>query len=403
MEDLTEVAQVALARKGDRAAFGQLIERHQQMVKQIALNMVGNEETARELAQEALLQAYLSLDHLRNDARFKSWLYGITLNVCRTFARERKVNPYSLEAITGGVSRHITYLSLEAQDPQVIAEERELHRGVLAAVQSLSERERAATLLFYYEQLSMQDIATLLGISVVAVKGRLHRARKQLRERLLPLLTALDGDLSRAQKRIQTGKKEQKEKTEKTMLQVSIAAVLDNFANPNNLVVILLDEEGSRVLTIWIGASEGRVINMALVQAESPRPMTAHFMVNLLKATGIELEEVRIESLTSEVFYATAQFRNGESTIELDARPSDALALAALLDRPVYVAEDVMERASIAIPAGKTIQREKFREDARKRTEQEGSASPLTMPSWPTISREELEQSVQKLVTLLTE
>ncbi len=191
LENLTDAVLVGLAQTGNRHAFGQLIERYSQMVRHIAGSMVANEESARELAQEALLQAYLSLDHLRDAARFKSWLYGITLNVCRNFMRERKIDPYSLDAIMGGMSRDISCLSVEMVDPEEIAEERELHRMVLNAVQSLSPKVRVATLLFYYEQLSLQEIATILGISVVAVKGRLHTSRKQLREQLLPLVERL--------------------------------------------------------------------------------------------------------------------------------------------------------------------------------------------------------------------
>lgn len=187
------------------------------------------------------------------------------------------------------------------------------------------------------------------------------------------------------------------------MVTVSIVAVLDNFANPSNRVVVLWDEASNRVLNIWIGATEGRIITMALAQVESPRPMTPHFMVNLLHAANIVLEEVRIESLTAEVFYATASFRNGEQTIELDARPSDALALAALLNRPITVAEEVMEKAGFPVPEGKTVQPEKFREAARKQLEDEGSMSALRVPSWPTVSPEELEQSLQKFMTLVTE
>jgi len=399
-ENLTDAALVGLARNGDRHAFGQLIERHVQMVRQIARGMIANEEIARELAQEALLQAYLSLDRLRDASRFKSWLYGITLNVCRTYIRERKIDPYSLDAIMGGMSHDISCLSFEAVDPEEIAEEHELHRMVLDAVQSLSPKERVATLLFYYEQLSIQEIATILGISIVAVKGRLFKSRKQLRERLLPLLVDM-GTVSDGSK---TGKRIPRASIQrgKRMVTVTIVAVLDNFANPSNRVVVLWDEASNRVLNIWIGATEGRIITMALAQIESPRPMTPHFMVNLLHAANIELEAVRIESLTAEVFYATASFRNGEQIIELDARPSDALALAALLNRPIAVAEEVMEKASFPVPEGKTVQPEKFRETARRKIEEEGSMSTLRVPSWLSVSPEELEQSLQKFMMLLT-
>src|SRR5215472_18373679 len=109
---------VALARSGDKDAFGQLIERYQQMVKRIALGMIADEEIARELAQEAILQAYLSLDHLRDNTRFKSWLYGIALNVCRSYIRDQKINPYSLEAMMGGMYRDVFYSLSPVIDPE---------------------------------------------------------------------------------------------------------------------------------------------------------------------------------------------------------------------------------------------------------------------------------------------
>ena len=71
MEDTSDSALIALARSGDKRAFGQLVERYQWLVKRIAMGMVSNAEIARELAQEAILQAYLSLDQLRDNARFK--------------------------------------------------------------------------------------------------------------------------------------------------------------------------------------------------------------------------------------------------------------------------------------------------------------------------------------------
>jgi RNA polymerase sigma factor (sigma-70 family) len=182
MEYSTDNALVAQARTGDKRAFGQLAERYQEMVRRIAVGMVSNTEIARELAKEAILQAYLSLEQLRDDARFKSWLYGITLNICRNYLREQKADVLSLEAISGGAWHHVPDLlnSVEIVDPQAIAEERELHSIVLQAIQRLSPRDRAATLMFYYDQLTLEEIATLLHISIGAVKGRLYRARRQL-------------------------------------------------------------------------------------------------------------------------------------------------------------------------------------------------------------------------------
>jgi hypothetical protein len=117
MQEVTDALLVTRALADDPQAFTLLIERYQMMALFIAQRYAGDREVAQELVQEALLQAYLSLHHLRDPARFKSWFYGIVL--------------------------------FEA-DPQHIAEEREL-RGVLReAVAVLSPNNRAVALLFYY-------------------------------------------------------------------------------------------------------------------------------------------------------------------------------------------------------------------------------------------------------------
>jgi RNA polymerase sigma factor (sigma-70 family) len=349
IDNMADAELVALARSGDKSAFGQLIERYQQMVKRIALGMIANEDIARELAQEAILQAYLSLDHLRDNTRFKSWLYGITLNICKSYIREQKTDPYSLEALMGGMRCDVINLSLAALDPEEAAEERELHRLVLNAVQTLSPKERAATLLFYYEQLTLQEIAAILEVSVVAVKGRLHRARKQLREQL----SAVYADLRDVQYATSS------EQRRKTMIKVNIVDVINLIGQQgqSRCTVVLLDEPGRRAVPIWIGQSEGVTISMILHKNLMPRPMTINFTASILAATGSALEEVRIETLKEDVFYAVAKIRSGNTTQELDARPSDALALALLMDSPVYIAEEVLEKCGIALPEGKTLHR----------------------------------------------
>ncbi len=184
MEQIIDAELVAKVRQGDKEAFGQLVERYQQMVGRIAKKMVADEWVARELAQEAILQAYLSLNHLQDASRFKSWLYGITLNICRSYLHDQKIDMLSLETVMGGVRSDILTNFDDTVDPQTIAEAHDLHRLVLDAIDELSSKDKEATLLFYYEQLTLQEIAALSGVSVGAIKGRLYRARKQLQERL---------------------------------------------------------------------------------------------------------------------------------------------------------------------------------------------------------------------------
>lgn len=108
-EEKTDLELVSLARSGDKQAFGHLIGRYQSMAKGIAMSMIKHEDLAQDLVQEAMLQAYLCLDRLRDDSRFGSWLYGIVLNVCRSHIRDRNARGdhkgvfLSLEAMTGGL------------------------------------------------------------------------------------------------------------------------------------------------------------------------------------------------------------------------------------------------------------------------------------------------------------
>ncbi len=381
---------VALARSGNKDAFSQLIERYQQMVRRIALGMVAHEEIARELAQEALLQAYLSLDHLRDISRFKSWLYGIVLNVCRSYIRDQKVNPYSLEAMMGGMYRDMLYYPSPVIDPEEIAEQRELHTIVLQAVQELSPKDRAATLLFYYEQLSMREIAAILGVSITAVKGRLHRAREQLRERLLLVYAGTEHKST-------TGERNE------IMPQVKVATVLEN-AESKQHVIVLLDEAGQRVLNIWVGAPEAMLIAMGHTEIAPTRPMGIHLMINLLRTTGMQFEEARIETLKDEVFYAVAKFRNGTAVYELDARPSDVIALAVLMDRPIYAAEEVLARAGIPLPEGKTLEVDKVkaRASVEKKIEEQRQYDFTCLQRYKSLTPEEREQEGRQFVDFLT-
>jgi RNA polymerase sigma-70 factor, ECF subfamily len=101
VEKRTDMELVARARSGDKRAFDQLVARYQPLAQRVARGMVA--ESARDLAQEAMLQAYLSLGHLQDDSRFQSWLHGIVRNVCRSYLRDLKANWLSLETLAGGM------------------------------------------------------------------------------------------------------------------------------------------------------------------------------------------------------------------------------------------------------------------------------------------------------------
>ena len=186
MSEPSDTELIFLTLQGDKSAFGKLVLRYQPMAQQIANRMIGNEDLAQELVQDAMLQAYLSLNKLRNPQCFRSWLYGIVLNLCRNYLRRRRIIPFSLEAIRDLGTESLS-INKSYPDPQQIAEQKEIHAALLKAIDTLSHRNRLATLLFYQEQLSLQEVAARLDISIGAVKGRLHKSRHRLRKQLLPL------------------------------------------------------------------------------------------------------------------------------------------------------------------------------------------------------------------------
>src|SRR6266571_713359 len=332
MDHMTDAELVDQVRRGDKEAFGQLVERYQQMVGHIARKMIADEWVAHELAQEAILQAYLSLNHLREVSRFKSWLYGITLNICRSYLHDQKMDMLSLETIMGGVRSDIITNFDDTVDPQTMAEEHDLHRLVLQAIEGLSSKDKEATLLFYYEQLTLQEIAALLGVSVGTIKGRLYRARKQLQEQLS----------------VEYAPEWRKRQRKMSIRQVTIDAVREHPVTRQSFVV--LKDEHDTHLVIWIGKAEALTIAAGLTEVSSPRPMTAHLMASLFDVTGIQLKEVRIETCKDDIFYAIITVVNGNRVHDLDARPSDALALAVLMKRPIYVADTLMEHFEQALP-----------------------------------------------------
>jgi RNA polymerase sigma factor (sigma-70 family) len=320
---------VEAAKSGDKAAFGELIEQYEAMVYRALYRSVGDGEIAHDLMQETFLQAYLSLDALRHPAYFKSWLYGIAVNVARSHLRSRR-NALSLDTMMGGIVPDFE------PSPEEIAEQMELRRTVFNAVERLSPLNRAAVMLFYYEDFSLREAAEILNISQAAMKGRLHKARQQLKQHLF--IYEAKGKAKMIPVKLVDVRREESKR--------------DDGSTAVFMQLILFDEVGRKALVIWIGEAEGLGIAQALNGSPFPRPMTQLFMARLLKATGATVEAVEISALKDSVFYATLRVRSDSGVKEVDARPSDALGLAAPLNVPLFVSVAVMAQAGIDIPAG---------------------------------------------------
>lgn len=341
MQNENDVALVIRARGGDKHAFGELILRYQAMVQRVAFQMVRDNDVARDLTQEAFLTAYLALEHLRDNQRFASWLYGITLNVCRSYLRPRRVHSITFTDLAGGIRFEALPFSSEL-DPHTVAETRELHTRVLDAVNALSPENRAATMLFYYDGLSLDEISAVLEISIVAVKGRLHKSRARLRQELIETYHEYQTNDSNS------GRTD--------MIPVTVVDVVpqelenDDGSHTPIFVVMLYDAQGHRTLPIWVGPTEGNAIALGISGEPNPRPLTYDFIAKLLGAADAQVESVRIDSLQGDVYYAVVLLTHKQKTVEIDARPSDAIALALRTQTPIFVTPAVIEKSGLVIP-----------------------------------------------------
>lgn len=320
-------ALVSRAREGDRSAFAVVVERHYPMLLSSCRRALRDHELARDAAQHAVLTAMLGLGRLRDDDRFGAWLIGIGLNVCRSLMAPGRRSDASFDAL---VDRSDGVEPVDSEpDVQRRLESAEVASRVRAAIDQLPAGQRQAVRLFYLAGLTHSEIAEELGTEPGAVKTRLHKARRSLRDPLEPLW------------------KEYFAMPTPTpdLIPVRIADLRRTAAaepSAQRHIVFLEEIDGGRRMPIWIGAPEASGLAVILEKVELPRPGVHHFAAALLNATGRELGEARIVKLTDHIFFAQAVLTDGTT---VDARPSDAITLAALTGRPIYVAADVLDRA----------------------------------------------------------
>jgi RNA polymerase sigma factor (sigma-70 family) len=340
MDEPSDADLVVLARSDDTEAFRLLIERYQAMAFSIALHLVLQPETAQDLVQEAMLQAYLSLDQLRDVTRFKNWFYGIVLNVCRNWRRRQNIPPLSLDLLN--ICEQGQRI-VDSVNPFEMVEEDELRCALQHAVQALSAKTRLVMVLYYYEDLSLEEIAHRLHLSLVAVKSRLHQGRKQLQKQFMRIYPELVYTTVSKQRRTM-------------MTQVRIAKVVLPAAIPRVLVV-LLDQAKQRILPLWLTPPDGpslvEVDRRAshASQTQSPVELPAiDFAANLLRAAGATIQSVRVEELQDQLFYARVLVHGHNADKEVKARLGDALALAHREGSPIAVEDSLMTRLGMELP-----------------------------------------------------
>mgnify|MGYP006295770783 CR=1 FL=1 len=130
------------------------------------------------------------------------------------------------------------------------------------------------------------------------------------------------------------------------MVEVKIAGIQVNLMS-NHRVVLLKEVDSDRYLMIWIGPFEAEAINIKLQEVDYPRPLTHDLMRNVIGTLGAEVEQVVVTELRDDTFYARIILTVEGEYVDIDARPSDAMALAVRTEAPIFVADEVMEQAGV--------------------------------------------------------
>lgn len=129
----------------------------------------------------------------------------------------------------------------------------------------------------------------------------------------------------------------------------------------NRPIVVLRDEESQVILPIWIGIFEANAIAQRIENAELPRPMTHDLMQSMLQQIGVAVKKIVISDLRDDTFFALIHVDRGGEMIAVDARPSDAIALALRAEAPIFVLRPVLEKAKAVDLASQATDEEKLK------------------------------------------
>jgi RNA polymerase sigma-70 factor (ECF subfamily) len=172
---------VAAAKKGDMAAFEELVARHRDKIYARAFSMMRNEDEALDLSQEAWVKGWQRLEQFHGDSSFGTWMTRITINLCLDALRRRKrQRTDSIELMdeeSGGVERQMPVVTV---NPTEGMERVELRKRIDQALAQLSDEHRTALVLHEFEDLEYKEIAKVMGCSIGTVMSRLFYARRRM-------------------------------------------------------------------------------------------------------------------------------------------------------------------------------------------------------------------------------
>jgi RNA polymerase sigma-70 factor (ECF subfamily) len=173
---------VQRAQAGDNQAFGELVEAHQKFAYNLALRGVGDTQDAEDIVQEAFVRAWKGLAGYRVEARFRTWLYRIVINLCYSQLPRLRKDVHLLDAPNG---QAVIPDKTPESDPETLVASKEVIDYLQEQIQALSGQYQILLLLRHREGCSYAEIAQIMDLPLGTVKTGIHRARKQLKEALV--------------------------------------------------------------------------------------------------------------------------------------------------------------------------------------------------------------------------
>jgi RNA polymerase sigma factor (sigma-70 family) len=187
MEKKTDEYYIREILKGDSGSFSQLVEKYNHLAFSLSMKILNQREEAEEAAQDAFVKAYKSLGAFQHSSSFKTWFFRIVYNTSISRLRTRKNIEVKIDDVKiSDAEMHST----ESAVALLNAEDRK--RFLLAGLENLEPEERAILKMYYYDENPIEDISTIIGLTVSNVKVKLHRSRKRL---LLELKCMLKDEL----------------------------------------------------------------------------------------------------------------------------------------------------------------------------------------------------------------
>lgn len=181
---MNEGTLVRLSRTGDSAAFMELIRLYRDKLHRLAYRMLNNQHDSEDIVQETFMRVYLNLNQYDDKQKFSTWVYRIGKNLCIDLLRKKK-EVHSLDSGAREESDLTYYDKLTSGEisPENRVLSLEFQEQLMRVISKLSDKYRMIVMLYYLQELTLEEISETLGLPVTTVKTRLYRGREQLRKK----------------------------------------------------------------------------------------------------------------------------------------------------------------------------------------------------------------------------